>query len=622
MSFQYPYAFLVLLFIPVLIIIYLLKNKYKEATTPSTYLWELSKKFLKKKSPLHTFEHLISLLLQIVTISALAVCLAHPVITTPGKSDNILFILDGSASMSMEKDGKTCFEKAKEEIYQRAEDCKKGSSFSLIYASKETRVVCESVKDLDQFSLYLDSLKTGYQKNDLSDSLSKAQEVIDRNEVNLCYLMTDKKAENLNNINLVDCSVSAENYAISDLSYEQDGINIHVTALALSYQSDKNLTVSFYFNDRKVGSRKYTVRKGTPYSFQLDYSDAKKEFTDLKSVKAVIEDEDTLSLDNTMIVYNNEDTALAKVMLVSDDPFYLKNIFSAIHQNTEYKNKVDVISTSNYSATAGYDLYVFDSFTPSELPKEGSLFFFNSATTLEGTGFVAQKTIEEEEGIHLSYTDNSSSLLYQNLTKGIAHNDIVVKKYVRYSLSKEFTTVLSYENLPFVFAGKSDNQQRELVFAFDLHDSNLPLKYDFLALMRNAMAYANPRILDNYTYEIDEPMVLSLSNSMTSVCILTPEGKEERFKANRDYLTYTLENVGTYEARILYEDGSEKTIRLFVRFPEEESDPEKVDESTLSLVIDTQTKKGSSVFDSLIPIIIVACVFFLADWGIYAYEQY
>ena len=48
MSFLYPYAFLILLAIPVLIIIYLLKNKYKESTTPSTYLWELSKKFLKK----------------------------------------------------------------------------------------------------------------------------------------------------------------------------------------------------------------------------------------------------------------------------------------------------------------------------------------------------------------------------------------------------------------------------------------------------------------------------------------------------------------------------------------------------------------------------------------------
>ncbi len=622
MSFQYPLAFLVLLAIPVLIIIYLLKNKYKEATTPSTYLWDLSKKFLKKKSPLHTFEHLISLLLQIITISALAVCLAHPVITTPGKSDNVLFILDGSASMSMEKDGKTCFDKAKEEIAKRANECNKGSSFSLIYASKETRVVCENVTDKDQFSLYLDSLKTGYQKNDLSDSLSKAQEVIDRNNVNLCYLMTDKKEENLTNINLVDCSVSAENYAISDLSYKVDGINISIDASALSYQSDKNLTVGFYLNDVKVGSRKYTVQKGKPYSFKLNYSDAKKEFTDIKSVKAVIEDEDTLSLDNTMIVYNNEDTALAKVLLVSDDPFYLTSVFSAINNRTEYKNSLNVVSTSNYTATSGYDLYVFDSFTPTKLPSEGSLFFFNSATTLDGTGFVAQKTIEEDEGVHLSYTDNSSSLLYQNLTKGIVHNDIVVKKYVRYSLTRDFTTVLSYENLPFVFAGKSDNQQREVVFAFDLHDSNLPLKYDFLALMRNALAYANPRILENYTYEIDEPMVLSLSSSMTSVTIKTPEGKEEKFSANRDYLTYTLESVGTYEASVLYEDGSEKTIRLFVRFPKEESDPEKVDDSALSLVIDTTTKKGASIYDSLIPIIIVACVFFLADWGIYAYEQY
>ena len=48
MSFSYPLGFLILLFIPVLIILYILKNKFTEQTVSSTFLWKLSEKFLKR----------------------------------------------------------------------------------------------------------------------------------------------------------------------------------------------------------------------------------------------------------------------------------------------------------------------------------------------------------------------------------------------------------------------------------------------------------------------------------------------------------------------------------------------------------------------------------------------
>lgn len=623
MSFLYPYAFLILLAIPVLIIIYLIKNKYKEATAPSTYLWELSKKFLKKRSPLHTFEHLIALILQCVTIAALSICLAHPVITTQGKSDNILFILDGSASMNMEENGETCFDKAKKEINRIANESTNGSSFSLVYSGKDSRVVFQNVTNKNQLSLYLNSLKAEYLQNTLGDSLKKAQEVVESNNINLCYLLTDKQVDDLNNINLIDCSINADNYSLSDLKYTVDGNAITISVSVLSHISDKTLNVHFYINDDYIGEKKYSVKAATASTFSIDYKDVTGKYSDISSVKAEIVNEDALLEDNSIVVYNNSDTAITKVLLVSDEPFYLKSILGAINRTTEYKNTVTVVGTNNYNPLIDYDLYIFDSFTPATLPSVGSVFFFNSSTTLEGTGFIAQRSIEEEEGVHLSYTDNTSSLLYKSLTEDIAHNDISVKKYVRYSLSSDFTTILSYNNLPFVFAGKTDNQQREVVFSFDLHDSNLPMQYDFTVLMRNAVAYANPRILTNYAYEIGEDVILSLSNNMEAVSITTPSGKTEPYSINnKDYLTYNIDQIGSYKITITYQDGSEKEISLFSRYPEEESIPNNKDAEKLSLNIDTTTKKGNKVFDNLLPIIICAAVFFLADWGVYAYEQY
>ena len=52
MTFLYPFALLGLIAIPILIIIYIIRNKYKEVTAPTTYIWEVAAKMLKRKNSL------------------------------------------------------------------------------------------------------------------------------------------------------------------------------------------------------------------------------------------------------------------------------------------------------------------------------------------------------------------------------------------------------------------------------------------------------------------------------------------------------------------------------------------------------------------------------------------
>ena len=82
MSFTYPLGLLALIGIPIVIIIYILRNKYNEQTVSSTYIWKLSDKFLKRRNPLSGLTGLISLILQILTIAAIAfaICLVTLVI--------------------------------------------------------------------------------------------------------------------------------------------------------------------------------------------------------------------------------------------------------------------------------------------------------------------------------------------------------------------------------------------------------------------------------------------------------------------------------------------------------------------------------------------------------------
>ena len=65
-----------------------------------------------------------------------------------------------------------------------------------------------------------------------------------------------------------------------------------------------------------------------------------------------------------------------------------------------------------------------------------------------------------------------------------------LKKYYKYGLYKNFTVLLTHEGNPLIFTGLTEMGNREVVFAFDLHDSNLPLLIDYLVLTKNLLSYS------------------------------------------------------------------------------------------------------------------------------------
>ena len=86
MIFLYPLGLLGLIGIPVLIAVYIIKNKYTEQTIASTYLWRLSERFLRKRRPLSKLAGIVSLLLQIACVATLSFALAHPVLVLQGQA--------------------------------------------------------------------------------------------------------------------------------------------------------------------------------------------------------------------------------------------------------------------------------------------------------------------------------------------------------------------------------------------------------------------------------------------------------------------------------------------------------------------------------------------------------
>lgn len=270
MSFQYPWGLLLLLAIPVLIVIYILLNKYKEDTVSSSYVWELSKKFIKKKNPINTFSKLLALILQCCAIVFLAFSLAQPIFSFKNGADNIVFVLDSSASMKMKSaddDTKTKFDVAKEKIKDVVANSTNGCTFSLILADSSTKAVCQNISDVDIFNSFIDNAGIDDNNSNLDNALSIAQSMVSENKGSLCYIATDETidlGENPgDNLKVLDVSSKDNNYAIKDLEYSYDSKKKVMTlkAKVISYVEDTEIKVEFFVNDKSLGQKRLNVEK-------------------------------------------------------------------------------------------------------------------------------------------------------------------------------------------------------------------------------------------------------------------------------------------------------------------------------------------------------------------------
>lgn len=632
MSFQYPWGLLLLLAIPVLIVIYILLNKYKEDTVSSSYVWELSKKFIKKKNPINTFSKLLALILQCCAIVFLAFSLAQPIFSFKNGADNIVFILDSSASMKMKSaddDTKTKFDVAKEKIKDVVANSTNGCTFSLILADSSTKAVCQNISDVDIFNSFIDNAVIDDNNSNLDNALSIAQSMVSENKGSLCYIATDETidlGENPgDNLKVLDVSSKDNNYAIKDLEYSYDSRKKVMTlkTKVISYAEDTEIKVEFFVNDKSLGQKRLNVEKGKLSDISVDIADLAGNYKTYESIKASVLNEDKLPEDNDYYLYRSEGD-ITKILLVSSNPLYYEAAFSALNSNN-CRIYYDVMKSSQYalySSVTGYDIYVFDGYSPKQLPADGAVWLFN-VDSVKGCGFVCQEEVKPvDPGALAKYTSNSSDLIFQQLTKNLSmKNSIKVGQYKRYTLNNKFTVLLSCDNVPFVFAGKNDNNQRQIVCNFDLQNSDLPMLADYIILMRNFISYSNPKVLDVFKYEAGDTVTFSLPDSAKIIVVTTPSGKEEPI-SKTDLTTYKLEEAGTYSVKVTNYYGREKVVNFYSAYPSDESDPLKADGKQRSIVKNSQEQKANAIYDDILPFVIVAVVFFLTDWILYGHEQF
>ena len=238
---------------------------------------------------------------------------------------------------------------------------------------------------------------------------------------------------------------------------------------------------------------------------------------------------------------------------------------------------------------------------------------------MEGAGYTVQGEVTLNKAEPLSKSDSSSSTT-ATLTQDLQDDGVYVTRYIKCGFYRNFTTLLSYKGNPVVFAGTNEHGNREAVIAFDIHDSNLPLLYDFTVLVRNLIRYSFPDMVDSTAYVCGESATINVIANCESIRVESPSGEISYLKTDGASDNIHLTEVGTYTVDMTV-SGSVREFYLWSAMIPEECDPAPAAEAVL--LQGTPEEGGfDGKFDPLMIIFIALAVLFLADWMVYCYEKY
>lgn len=613
MSFMYPMGLLGLIGIPIVIIIYILRSKYNEQTVTSTYLWKLSEKFLKKRNPFSGITGLISLLLQILTITVISFAIAHPVFVLPDAANDYCFILDTTGSMNM-KDGKeTRIEKGKDEIINVIKNAANGSTYTLTCVSGETVRIFEGVGNKETAIELVEQVEADHVAAAPTELITTAQRYFDDDPATLMYLITDKAYETVENIEVIDVGSEGEkNYAVFDVEYTQAGGKLSVSANVISYEGDAEINVELYVDDAKEPSAtaKASSKSGELTSVTMECTNSK-----FSSFTVRISNEDIFAKDNTVITYNIKNEKTYSTLVVSDTGFFFRAALDAL-----LDSDITVITPDEYAEhTETYGLYIFDSYTPDVLP-DGAVWLINSDRSIEDSGFGVRGKVALDTSMPIQKSSSTATAV-RTLLQGVEGSDIYIANYVKYSgMYLNFSTMFSYDSNPLIFAGTNGLGNRQVVFGFDIHESNIALSTDFITLLGNLIDYSFPNIMDKTNYIVGEEAIVNVVSNAENIKALSPSGKDVYADSDGSISTFKLDEIGTYTVSMDLA-GTNVTYRIYSAAHPEESVP-TVKEESFSLSGEKKYEPRDGEYDPTTILFICLAVLFIADWGVYCYEKY
>lgn len=614
MILQNLWGLLLLLSIPLLIVIYIIKQDHKERAVSSTYLWHLSERFLKKRLPIKRMTSLLAFLLQLAILALLALSATQPAIAM-GQISGHIVIIDASASMQTEQDGVTRFEAA---VAQAKELAQSGvcSAMTVIIAS-DTPACLVTGGSASEAVHALEQASCGYGGCDIYESMKLAREAYARMGTAKVTFYTDTGYAEVENVEVVNMHRGEKNVAVTSLSHV-GGI---FEGTIVSFGEDRDVTVGLSIDDVIVDTAIVSCVDGEP---------ARVKFTTEQSSFGVaslfFDVKDALMQDNRFSVVGKSSEKVNVLVLGKETLFFEEGIKALGNCNVTVKTQYDE------SLDGAYDLYIFSgciSQSKDNFPKNGMTIGFTQMTVeykkqLLGEIPVYMTRLPRGDGGISAFLreDLSVDPLFEGMETAMLY--VHVRQYIYTPYSRDLNLMPpqikpTWEPLcggaAHEVLGLSrvlNNGNRQYLFLFPISESNLAMTPAFMMLLRNATTLALPPAFPKKSFTVGETVEITLREQATDPVLRLPLGGKAELSGKNP--TFVAAEPGLHT--LTYDlGGHAREASFFARIPASEYEAFSAESVIMTKTFERNTEDRLLSSDMLPWAAVLIGALLIVEWG-------
>ncbi len=626
----------------ILLIIYILKPNYQQQFISSTYIWKLSLKYRKRRLPTSKLRNILLIICQVLLLLTLTAIIVRPVnITKETVENEAIIVVDASASMRTQYEGKTRFERAIDLVKEKAnETFDKEGAVTVVISDNNPHFLVErgTVNSKDDIQSNLDNLKSdfyscSYGETSLSDSISLCHDILIDNPNAHIYIYTDTTVsytdDTIEVINV--CTEGENNFAVLDAYAEiVDNYYSFVVEVA-GYGRDENvvMTLSVY------GANATDVDPdGINLTFSLDVdlvSDKPKrvvfineypetfneeentEFYIISELERIfsyesahveIDIEDCFNEDNFVEIYGGTKEDIKVVYCSNKSNSFFNGIMFVLRDALKNKYHIDYTEVKDGDVPyRGYDFYIYEhEMMPDVTPNDGIVLYADPQKDTESTGFRVYGYYDLDK-VSVSFTQESE----HPLLDGVVVDNITASRYTELSQFDRNYEVLATLNGRPVLMVKNEENYKIVVMLFSLHYSNLALLKEFPILFTNIFQYFLPSTIEGNSFEVnDEVKVNSRSQEITIT------GYDETIRIDEFPSTVSLKLPGSYTIEQTTYFGKNITEKIYAKVPKDESNIFPVLDSLSSPI--SAVDEYDYINDWLFYLAIALCALSFIEW--------
>lgn len=551
MTFLAPAAAFFALTLPAIVALYFLRIRRPTRVVPALNLWPDQVRDRQANVPWQRLRFSWLLLLQLLAAAVLVAAAVQPVLSAgTSLARHSVVLLDVSASMQARDVQPTRLDEAKKEVGAIIDQLSPQDRMTLVAVGPTPRIVASVVGDRDALHRALDGLGASNGTADLSSALALAAGLVRPGDDARGYLFSDGIVGPIRTdassslpfpVEYHPIGVSGENIGLTSLvvrtSAQSRAAYLHVQNFG---QQARTFSLEWRADGKLVDVRQLTLAAGVAQDLTLPVP------SNATVVSAHIDAGDIFSLDDTVTAVARTPSTF-RVLLVTPGNVFLEQAL-ALRGDLQ----LDVVAPADYKSSAPYAMSIFDRYSPPTLPNGP----FISIDPPPGSPLAGGAAI----GVGRVRATDAGDPLLTNVDLNDVHiarsQDLRNDTFGRALITSLQTPLVLVRDEPF----------RQVLFGFDLHESDLPLRIAFPILVQNLSEWILPPSVPSHSFHPDEPVTIVPETGAKSVTVVRPDGSRRALAGGAVATFGETDLTGVYTVEQTVAGGTNRswfTVNLF-----------------------------------------------------------